>query len=95
MSGGTINVPIVFRGPNGAAAGVAAQHSQVCFCPHCVTLVALAPCNFLLREHKDIGYQVWPLAFSELIFLCYPLSVNPWLSSKWKLDMLEMMHVAF
>jgi pyruvate dehydrogenase E1 component beta subunit len=30
MSGGTIQVPIVFRGPNGAAAGVAAQHSQ-CF----------------------------------------------------------------
>lgn len=30
MSGGTITVPIVFRGPNGAAAGVAAQHSQ-CF----------------------------------------------------------------
>nr|QKY14960.1 pyruvate dehydrogenase E1 component subunit alpha - subunit beta (PDh-E1 BETA) [Polytomella parva] len=30
MSAGQINVPIVFRGPNGAAAGVAAQHSQ-CF----------------------------------------------------------------
>lgn len=30
MSGGKINVPIVFRGPNGAANGVAAQHSQ-CF----------------------------------------------------------------
>lgn len=30
MSAGTVNVPIVFRGPNGAAAGVAAQHSQ-CF----------------------------------------------------------------
>jgi pyruvate dehydrogenase E1 component beta subunit len=30
MSGGQINVPIVFRGPNGAAAAVAAQHSQ-CF----------------------------------------------------------------
>lgn len=28
MSAGDINVPIVFRGPNGAAAGVAAQHSQ-------------------------------------------------------------------
>ena len=28
MSGGQINVPIVFRGPNGAAARVAAQHSQ-------------------------------------------------------------------
>lgn len=30
MSGGNITVPIVFRGPNGAAAGTAAQHSQ-CF----------------------------------------------------------------
>lgn len=30
MSGGTVSCPIVFRGPNGAAAGVAAQHSQ-CF----------------------------------------------------------------
>jgi pyruvate dehydrogenase E1 component beta subunit len=30
MSGGKANVPIVFRGPNGAANGVAAQHSQ-CF----------------------------------------------------------------
>ena len=28
MSGGTLPVPIVFRGPNGAAARVAAQHSQ-------------------------------------------------------------------
>ncbi len=28
MSGGLITVPIVFRGPNGAAARVAAQHSQ-------------------------------------------------------------------
>lgn len=30
MSAGQIGCPIVFRGPNGAAAGVAAQHSQ-CF----------------------------------------------------------------
>ncbi|KAJ0429285.1 putative pyruvate dehydrogenase (acetyl-transferring) [Helianthus annuus] len=29
MSAGQINVPIVFRGPNGPAAGVGAQHSQV------------------------------------------------------------------
>ena len=28
MSGGYLKCPIVFRGPNGAAAGVAAQHSQ-------------------------------------------------------------------
>merc|ERR1719309_467174 len=30
MSAGMVNSPIVFRGPNGASAGVAAQHSQ-CF----------------------------------------------------------------
>ncbi|KAG0273007.1 pyruvate dehydrogenase E1, beta subunit [Linnemannia exigua] len=30
MSGGNVDCPITFRGPNGAAAGVAAQHSQ-CF----------------------------------------------------------------
>ena len=30
MSGGKLECPVVFRGPNGAAAGVAAQHSQ-CF----------------------------------------------------------------
>ncbi|ONM22798.1 pyruvate dehydrogenase3 [Zea mays] len=29
MSAGQISVPIVFRGPNGAAAGVGAQHSQL------------------------------------------------------------------
>lgn len=29
MSGGTVHCPVTFRGPNGAAAGVAAQHSQV------------------------------------------------------------------
>ncbi|KAI9319964.1 thiamine diphosphate-binding protein [Dichotomocladium elegans] len=28
MSGGIVHCPIVFRGPNGSAAGVAAQHSQ-------------------------------------------------------------------
>ncbi len=28
MSGGTVTCPVVFRGPNGAASGVAAQHSQ-------------------------------------------------------------------
>lgn len=32
MSGGQLKCPIVFRGPNGASAGVAAQHSQ-CYGP--------------------------------------------------------------
>lgn len=30
MSGGQMNVPIVFRGPNGAALQLAGQHSQAC-----------------------------------------------------------------
>ncbi|XP_017768857.1 PREDICTED: pyruvate dehydrogenase E1 component subunit beta, mitochondrial [Nicrophorus vespilloides] len=45
MSAGRVNVPIVFRGPNGAAAGVAAQHSQ-CFgawYAHCPGLKVLSP----------------------------------------------------
>ena len=28
MSGGQFNIPIVFRGPNGAALQLSAQHSQ-------------------------------------------------------------------
>ncbi|KDP22564.1 hypothetical protein JCGZ_26395 [Jatropha curcas] len=45
MSGGQISVPIVFRGPNGAAAGVGAQHSQ-CYATwfgSCPGLKVLAP----------------------------------------------------
>ncbi len=45
MSGGQINCPIVFRGPNGAAARVAAQHSQ-CYASwyaHCPGLKVVAP----------------------------------------------------
>ena len=45
MSGGQIACPLVFRGPNGAAARVAAQHSQ-CFASwfaHCPGLKVFAP----------------------------------------------------
>uniref|UniRef100_H2ZFI6 Pyruvate dehydrogenase E1 component subunit beta n=1 Tax=Ciona savignyi TaxID=51511 RepID=H2ZFI6_CIOSA len=56
MSGGLVKVPIVFRGPNGAAAGVAAQHSQ-CFAAwygHCPGLKVVSPfssedCRGLLK----------------------------------------------
>ncbi|CAB3409183.1 unnamed protein product [Caenorhabditis bovis] len=45
MSAGRVNVPIVFRGPNGAAAGVAAQHSQdySAWYAHCPGLKVLTP----------------------------------------------------
>ena len=56
MSGGSINCPIVFRGPNGAASRVAAQHSQ-CFASwyaHIPGLKVIAPfyasdCEGLLK----------------------------------------------
>merc|ERR1712012_1468667 len=56
MSGGKVNVPIVFRGPNGCAKGVAAQHSQ-CFAAwyaHCPGLKVISPydsedCKGLLK----------------------------------------------
>lgn len=56
MSGGVVNIPIVFRGPNGCAAGVAAQHSQ-CFAAwygHCPGLKVISPydsedCKGLLK----------------------------------------------
>lgn len=56
MSAGNQHVPIVFRGPNGASAGVAAQHSQ-CFgswYAHCPGLKVLSPydcedCKGLLK----------------------------------------------
>jgi len=57
MSGGKVNIPIVFRGPNGCAAGVAAQHSQ-CFAAwygHCPGLKVISPydsedCKGLLKS---------------------------------------------
>jgi len=45
MSGGQMSAPVVFRGPNGAAARVAAQHSQ-CYASwyaHCPGLKVVAP----------------------------------------------------
>lgn len=57
MSAGLQPVPIVFRGPNGASAGVAAQHSQ-CFAAwygHCPGLKVVSPwsaedCKGLLKS---------------------------------------------
>jgi pyruvate dehydrogenase E1 component beta subunit len=45
MSGGQMGCPIVFRGPNGAASRVAAQHSQdyASWYAHCPGLKVIAP----------------------------------------------------
>lgn len=54
MSGGQIKCPIVFRGPNGAAARVAAQHSQ-CYASwytHIPGLKVIAP--YSAHDHKAL-----------------------------------------
>src|SRR6516165_10770119 len=54
MSGGQMSCPIVFRGPNGIALRVAAQHSQ-CYASwyaHCPGLKVIAP--FTGADHKGL-----------------------------------------
>jgi pyruvate dehydrogenase E1 component beta subunit len=54
MSGGQMGCPIVFRGPNGIASRVAAQHSQ-CYASwyaHCPGLKVVAP--FTGADHKGL-----------------------------------------
>jgi len=71
MSAGQISVPIVFRGPNGAAAGVGAQHSHVwlkrflihlSFCKHTYSLSQAA--HFILS-----------LSLSHLKVKCFELTL--------------------
>ncbi|HUC65663.1 MAG TPA: pyruvate dehydrogenase complex E1 component subunit beta [Stellaceae bacterium] len=54
MSGGQMHCPIVFRGPNGAAARVAAQHSQdyTSWYAHVPGLKVVAP--FTAADHKGL-----------------------------------------
>ena len=54
MSGGQVTCPIVFRGPNGAASRVGAQHSQ-CYASwyaHCPGLKVIAP--FSAKDSKAL-----------------------------------------
>jgi len=54
MSGGQVRCPIIFRGPNGAAARVGAQHSQ-CYASwyaHVPGLIVLAP--YSAEDHKGL-----------------------------------------
>jgi pyruvate dehydrogenase E1 component beta subunit len=54
MSGGQMNCPIVFRGPDGAAARVAAQHSQeyASWYAHVPGLIVIAP--YSAADHKGL-----------------------------------------
>ncbi len=76
MSGGDFNVPIVFRGLNGPAASVAAQHSQ-CLAQHLVNvpgMIVLSPydaydCKGLIksaiRNNNPVCYLENELMYSR------------------------------
>lgn len=57
MSGGTVNCPVTFRGPNGAAAGVAAQHSQVSNPEHMSRPSRAIPTD--LQPHRSTFLQLF------------------------------------
>ncbi|KXJ12246.1 Pyruvate dehydrogenase E1 component subunit beta, mitochondrial [Exaiptasia diaphana] len=63
MSAGTVPVPIVFRGPNGAAAGVAAQHSQ-CYAAwygHCPGIKVVSPYSSEDAKGEAFNYLDAPI----------------------------------
>lgn len=69
MSAGLVSVPIVFRGPNGAGAQVAAQHSQ-CYASwyaHVPGLVVIAPydANSAKKLLKEAIFDPNPVIFLE------------------------------
>jgi len=81
MSAGKVKVPIVFRGPNGAAAGVGAQHSQdySTWYSQCPGLKVLAPysaedCRGLLKAAIRDDDPVVFLENELLYGLHFPLS---------------------
>lgn len=75
MSGGTVTCPIVFRGPNGAASGVAAQHSQdyAAWYGSIPGLKVVSPwsaedCKGLLKARGQIALQFyWLIGFQAAI----------------------------
>ena len=76
MSGGKLNIPIVFRGPNGVASRVAAQHSQdyTAWYSHVPGLKVLAPYDALdakgllkgaIRDNNPVVFLEHELLYNE------------------------------
>ena len=76
MSGGKLNIPIVFRGPNGVASRVAAQHSQdyTAWYSHVPGLRVLAPYDALdakgllkgaIRDNNPVVFLEHELLYNE------------------------------
>ena len=75
MSGGQINVPVVFRGPNGPAEYLSAQHSQAlqsiyCHCPGLKVVAPSTPADFLgllkssIRDNNPVVFLESELMYS-------------------------------
>lgn len=75
MSAGNISVPIVFRGPNGAAAGVGAQHSQV------TMQIVLSP-KIKLELLKASISTCWAVFCYKYEVICVVLCSVVWLNPR-------------
>jgi pyruvate dehydrogenase E1 component beta subunit len=94
MSGGEVTCPIVFRGPNGMAAGVGAQHSQ-CYASwyaHCPGLKVVAPYDAesakgllksAIRDPNPVVFLEHELLYGEAFEM--PDHVEPWKIGKAKI----------
>ena len=79
MSAGQINVPIVFRGPNGAAAGVGAQHSQVIAPP--ALLITFVDWHCHMPSSLFMIYGEWISTINNMFYypvLCSMVCFRPW-----------------
>lgn len=88
-----MSVPIVFRGPNGAAAGVGAQHSHVCFrwlyfCTDCPNALYDAACLGFISQYKGDKHVpmlyiiiIIILIFCFIAVLCFMVCLLPWVES--------------
>lgn len=75
MSGGNVPCPVTFRGPNGAAAGVAAQHSQVSYPPNFLPFPLPLPPAF----SPALPLACWGLLLTRIVTL---LGTRQYLGSK-------------
>lgn len=80
MSAGSVNVPIVFRGPNGAAAGVGAQHSQ-CFAAwysHCPGLKVISPYDSEDAKGMGVIKNLNTILWTPMLYNLHMYSKDYW-----------------
>ncbi|MCP9266233.1 E1 component of the pyruvate dehydrogenase complex [Dirofilaria immitis] len=73
MSAGRVNVPIVFRGPNGPTPGVGAQHTQdfsawFAFCPGLKVSIPVTSGNAIVDYKRSFDRRIFVMLEDELLY---------------------------